>query len=71
MSKGYSLLPIPFQYGGKEVLEGAIPAVLERDLAAQVSDRAGDNLGRALGENAGKQGLCHRYFFLPAPGSLG
>lgn len=48
MSKGYSLLPIPFQYGGKEVLEGAIPAVLERNLAARVSNRAGDILGRAL-----------------------
>lgn len=48
VSKGYSLLPIPFQYGGKEVLEGAIPAVLERDLVARVSAGAGDILGRAL-----------------------
>lgn len=47
MSEDNSLLPIPFQYGGKEVLEGAISAVLERDLAARVSDRAGDILGRA------------------------
>ncbi|XP_053850877.1 uncharacterized protein LOC128816922 [Vidua macroura] len=35
LSKGYSLLLIPFQYGGKEVLEGAIPAMLERSLAAR------------------------------------
>lgn len=47
MSKGYSLLPIPFQYGGKEVLEGAIPAVLERGLAAQVRNGGGNILGRA------------------------
>lgn len=40
-SKGYSLFPIPFQYGGKEVLEEAIPAVLERDSAARVRDGAG------------------------------
>lgn len=48
MSKGYSLLPIPFQYSGKEVLEGAIPVVLERSLAVRLSNRAGDILGRAL-----------------------
>lgn len=40
-SNGYSLFPVPFQYGGREVLEEAIPAVLERDSAAQVSDGAG------------------------------
>lgn len=62
MSKGFSLLPIPFQHGGKEVLEGAIPAVLERSLAARVSNRAGDILGRALSENAGKH-LCRGDFF--------
>ena len=39
MPVGYSLLPAPFQYGGKEVLDWAIPAVLERHLAAQVSDK--------------------------------
>lgn len=44
---GYSLLPAPFQYGGKEVLDRAIPAVLERHSAARVSDGAEGIPGRA------------------------
>ena len=44
---GYPLLPAPFQYGGKEVLDWAIPAVLERHSAARVSDGAEGIPGRA------------------------
>lgn len=46
MPMGYSFLSAVFQYGGKEVLERAIPAMLERHLAAQVSDGAEGIPGR-------------------------
>lgn len=70
---GYILLSTPFQYGGKEVLARAIPTVLERHSAAQVSGGAEGAPGRAgFGEKpAGKRGLCPGCVFLCAPGSLG
>jgi len=68
---GYSLPPALFQCGGKEVLDPAIPAVLERHSAARVSEglRApGKGLvGKLKGSTLSAQG----YFFLLAPGLFG
>lgn len=64
MLMGYSFLP--FQFGGKEVLQKAIPAVLESRVAPRVSDgqqcvsnwRTMGRLNPVLGVSGGSDGCC-------------
>lgn len=69
----HSFLPALFQFGGKEVLEWAIPAVLERGSAPRVSDgeRGVLLLGKHCGAEPGPRGAVRLGSLLFEPSRVG